>query len=253
MPDDDLTYEEVIDVWEREKEAKLPCTLPNNFYERLRRYIQDLEKKVEDIEVPPKNKRARRIQKQYERVQKIAELFFKERQKKIVLAAYHKSMGKTVSAENLVEEELELLEEISTLLKELKNQVFLGEYKRKPKKEESKERESGEEKVEERGVLSEQEREGSTQGQTDDEEGIGSFETEVEDEESEGEKVVSEESAPSPDLDGQDEILIHIIEDVPSFVDMNITYNLQKEDVLTLREDLAEVLIERGKARKLKL
>ncbi len=238
MSDDDLSYEDVIDVWEREKEAKLPCTLPNKFYERLRRYIRDLESEVEDIELPPKNKRARRVQKQYERVKKISELFFKERQKKIVLAAYHKSMGKTVSAENLVDAELELLEEISTLLKELKNEVFLGEYKRKPKRKASREKDRKEEKIEE-----------TTKSETVTKEDFTVSESQVE-----GDKdIVSEEDSLSADLEGQDEILIHITEDVPSFVDMNVTYDLQKEEVLTLREDLAEVLIERGKARKIKL
>ncbi|MFW5945761.1 MAG: hypothetical protein ACOCSJ_02385 [Candidatus Natronoplasma sp.] len=240
MSDNDLTYEDVIDVWEREKEAKLPCTLPNNFYQRLRNYIRDLESEVEDIELPPKNKRARRIQKQYERVQKIAELFFKERQKKIVLAAYHKSMDKTVSAENLVDAELELLEEISTLLKELKNEVFLGEYKRKPKKKGSKEKKGMEEKIED-----------TTESETDTEEDLALSESQIEGDKDKS--IVSEEDRLSTGLEGQDEILIHITEDVPSFVDMNVTYDLQKEDVLTLREDLAEVLIERGKARKIKL
>jgi len=251
MADDDLTYEDVIDVWEREKEAKLPCTLPNNFYERLRTYIRDLESDVEDIEVPPKNKRGRRIQKQYERVQKIAELFFKERQKKIVLAAYHKSMGKTVSAENLVDAELELLEEISTLLEELKNKVFLGEYKRKPQKSVSKEKERIEEKIQEEESQPEEIVEDKTQEQAEGKKSLAHTESQVVKDEDKSE--ASKEEHLSVDLNEQDEILIHITEDVPSFVDMNVTYDLQKEDVLTLREDLAEVLIERGKARKIKL
>ncbi|MEF8831912.1 MAG: hypothetical protein V5A66_00150 [Candidatus Thermoplasmatota archaeon] len=252
MADDDLSYEDVIDVWEREKEAKLPCALPNNFYERLRKYIRDLETKVEDIDVPPKDKRERRVQKQYERVQKIAELFFKERQKKIVLAAYHKSMGKTVSAENLVEAELELLEEISGSLEELKNQIFLREYKRKPEKKESKEKERTEEKTVESEPSSPEEKiEDVTRDQTQTKEDLGPSESPVE--EAANESEVSRDDRLSPDLEGQDEILIHITEDIPSFVDMNVTYDLEKEDVLTLREDLAEVLIERGKARKIKL
>ncbi|MBS3781338.1 MAG: hypothetical protein KGY66_07455 [Candidatus Thermoplasmatota archaeon] len=251
MADDDLTYEDVIDVWEKEKEAKLPCNLPNNFYGRLRSYIRELESEVEDIEVPAKDKRGRRIQKQYERVQKIAELFFKERQKKIVLAAYHKSMGKTVSAENLVDAEIELLEEISTLLNELKNQVFLGEYKRKPKKGGSKEKERINAQVEEKEASSDEKIEEITEEETKTDSYQVSSESQRE--KIRDENLVSEEDHLSTEMEGQDEILVHITEDVPSFVDMNVTYDLKKEDVLTLREDLAEVLIERGKARKIKL
>lgn len=257
MSDDDLNYEDVIDVWEREKEAKLPCRLPNNFYERLRWYIQDLEEQVEDIEVPPKDKRERRVQKQYQRVKKISELFFKERQKKIVLAAYHKSLGKTVEIENLLDSELELLDEIATLLEDLKNKVFLGEYKRKAdetkekKKVKTEKFEGKEEKKIEEGI------EGSIgEGKVEEKE-----EAEVEKSSRDREEFSPTENrdskTPHPDLspevETQDEVLVHITEDVPSFVDIDATYDLEKEDVLTLREDLAKVLIERGKAKKIKL
>ncbi len=258
MADDDLNYEDVIDVWEREKEAKLPCTLPNNFYERLRRYIQDLEREVEDIDIPPKDKRGRRIQKQYQRVKKISDLFFKERQKKIVRTAYHRSLGKTIEAENLVDPELDLLEEISTLLDDFRNQVFLGEYKRKTTEvEESgvsdvEEADEAEEEVEQEGVIDTSTEEKEIKSQSRSPQTASKESDSFPDEDR---KAEDEELSPdlSPDVEGQDEILVHITQDVPSFVDIDATYDLEKEDVLTLREDLAKVLIERDKARKIKL
>ncbi len=252
MADDDLNYDDVIDVWEREKEAKLPCTLPTNFYERLRRYIQDLEDEIEDLEVPPKSKRGKRIQKQYRRVKKVSELFFKERQKKIILAAYHRSLGKSVETENLLEPELELLQEIATLLDELKNQVFLGEYKRK-----TVEMSDGQDISSKKDLEDEKKRKDTLQPEETREKDPEKTLDKGKEEEPSSKRKSSEDeissSELSPDVASQDEILIHITEDVPSFVDIDATYDLKKEDVLTLREDLAKVLIERGKARKIKL
>ncbi len=246
MDEDQLTYEEIADVWEKEKESKLPSDLPDNFYKRLRDYIRELEKKMEDIEVPPKTKKEKRIQKQYQRVQKISKLFFKERQKKIVLAAYHKSLGKKVNSENLIDQELELLREISTLLNELKNQVFLGEYKRKSKKR----KQDPKKKIEE-----------SQKDKLETKESKKIAKKDLDDSKKK-KRVDKKKDEDIPDLafpndisssEEYNEVLVHIIEDVPSFVDIDATHDLKKEDVLTLREDIAEVLIKRGKAKKVKL
>ncbi len=233
MADDDLAYEDVVDVWEREKDYEQPCDLPDDFYRRLREYIQDLEKKTEEIGITPSNKSEKRVQKQYERVKKISELFFKERQKKIVLAAYHKSLGQAVSTKNLTDKELQLLDEVSSLLKDLKNIVFLGEYKRKPKDDRDEEEVSREEKREKEEKKAEEREESKAEKEEDQATGT---------EEIEREKVEPHE-----------ELLIHILEDVPPFVDLDTSYELNKEDVVTLQEDIAEVLIERGKARKIRL
>ncbi len=267
MADDELTYEDVIDVWEREKDSKQPCSLPNNFYERLRRYIQDLEREIEEIDVPPKNKREKRTQKQYQRVKKIADLFFKERQKKIVLAAYHRSLDETVKTENLTEPELELLEDISKLIKELKNEIFLGEYKRSAEEshpEEEMEIEKGKESedidIQQEQIAEEsfEEREvekSDLSEQKSSEERAPSDKEKARKTEPEGEKAISEvgKGTVAEEVESQEEVLVHITEDVPPFVDMDTTYDLKKEDVLTLREDIAEVLIEREKARKIKI
>lgn len=248
MADDELTYEEVLDVWEREKGSEQPCALPENFYQKLREYIQDLEKKTEDIGLSPSDKREKRLQKQYAKVKKIADLFFKKRQKKIILAAYHQSLGQSVNTSNLIDRELQLLNEVSNLLKELKNMVFLGEYKRKPKetRDESTEKSSKDEKenVEEDEKIEDEVKESTA------EEGVVEKKAQGE---NEGEMSEQLEKTMRHEAEAHEELLIHIIDDVPSFVDLDATYDLTKEDVVTLNEDIAKVLIERGKARKIKL
>ncbi|MEF8873739.1 MAG: hypothetical protein V5A88_03595 [Candidatus Thermoplasmatota archaeon] len=253
MADDELTYEDVVDVWEREKDSEQPCDLPDNFYQRLREYIQDLEEKTEDIGISPSNKKEKRMQKQYERVKKIADLFFKKRQKKIVLAAYHKSLGQSVNTSNLIDRELQLLNEVSNLLKELKNLVFLGEYKRKTT--EDREGKSRDKEEEMSGEDSEESKDAEEKGveetvhkdQSGKEKSVSGGKEKEKDESVETDETVREK------VEAHEEILVHIIDDVPPFVDLDTSYELNKEDVVTLHEDIAKVLIERGKARKIKL
>ncbi len=254
MTDDGLDYEDVVDVWERERDSEQPCALPDNFYQRLREYIQDLEVMSEEIGLSPANKRERRIQKQYQRVKNIADRFFKERQRKIVLSAYHKSLGQDVNASNLIDRELQLLNEVSSLLEEQKNIVFLGEYKRKTK---------GDKEEEELDPLKE-EREESMGGEKTEAELSEKTMEEEEYLEPEKEDEIVEPSTGEKHERGKDqslqknakaheELLIHITDDIPPFVDIDTTYDLNKEDVVTLNKDIAQVLIERDKARKIKL
>lgn len=254
MTEDELNYDDIVDVWEREKDSAQPCALPKNFYERLRNYIQELKEQAEDIEMPPKDKREKRIQKQYERVKKIADHFFKERQKKVVLAAYHSSLGEKVNTENLIDRELELLEEISDLLTELKDLMFYGEYKPRTQGEVNPEEERVKEEGEDTSKESSSEEE---EKQQEGEEGRGQEEQSpeveaTEDQESSPQKD-SEQNIVKQEANAHEELLVHIIEDVPPFVDVDNAYELRKEDVVTLQEDIAKVLIERGKARKVKL
>ncbi len=53
--------------------------------------------------------------------------------------------------------------------------------------------------------------------------------------------------------ESQEEILVHVTEDVPTFVDMETTYTLKKEDVVTLGVYLANVLIKKELAKKVDL
>jgi len=112
----DLTYQDIIDVWEREKEERLPIALPEKYYERLESYIEELQEVKNNLK-DENTRRSRRITKQYERVQKIADLFFKERYQKIVLMAYHNFMVKPISTQTLTDEEIQLLEELVLTLR----------------------------------------------------------------------------------------------------------------------------------------
>ena len=111
----DLTYQDIIDTWEREKGERLPTALPEKYYERLESHIKELKEVKHDLK-DENTRRSRRITKHHQKGKRIAELFFKERYKKLVLAAYHQFLGKTTSTVNLTDEEIQLLEELTQAL-----------------------------------------------------------------------------------------------------------------------------------------
>jgi DNA replication factor GINS len=50
----------------------------------------------------------------------------------------------------------------------------------------------------------------------------------------------------------EDRVLVRILEDIPPFLGLDVTYNLRKEDVISLPEEVAKVLIGKGKAERVK-
>jgi len=47
----------------------------------------------------------------------------------------------------------------------------------------------------------------------------------------------------------KDHVLVHVLEDIPPFAGIDTTYRLKREDVVTLPKTIAQILVNRGKAR----
>ncbi len=246
MMDEDFSYDDLVNARDSEASSKQLCEIPKDFYDELREYIQDLEERVSEIAFPH-NKKEKFLYKEYKQVKKLADDFFKKRQKKIVLAAYHHSLGESVDTGSMLDREKELYKDISSRLQELKEEIFFGGYKRKTSGEEKKERK--EEKIKKEDI--DQEIEPTEREPLQKEKPIESESVEETIEDGHEEDV--KEKSLSEEVESYDEVLIHVTEDIPPFIDLETSYELKKEDVVTLREDIANVLIERGKARKIKL
>ncbi len=50
----------------------------------------------------------------------------------------------------------------------------------------------------------------------------------------------------------KEKTLVRILEDVPPFLGLDMTYKLRKEDVVTLPDEVAKVLISKGKAERIR-
>ncbi|MFW5928210.1 MAG: hypothetical protein ACOCSL_03320 [Thermoplasmatota archaeon] len=238
--DEDFNYDDLVNARDSEASSKQLCEIPDDFYDELREYIQELEERVSEIDFPH-NKKEKFLYKEYKQVKNLADDFFKKRQKKIVLAAYHHSLGESVNTGRMLDREKELYKDISNLLQELKEEVFFGGYKRKASKSDK----IKEEREIEQDIIEDEPRPEIRDKELEEKSVV--TEEEIDEKKSETEGSLSE------DMESYDEVLIHVIEDIPPFIDLETSYELKKEDVVTLREDIANVLIERGKARKIKL
>ncbi|MFW6195879.1 MAG: hypothetical protein ACOC5D_00960 [Thermoplasmatota archaeon] len=242
--DEDFNYDDLVNARDSEASSKQICDIPSDFYDDLREYMQELEERVSKIAFPH-NKKEKFLYKEYKQVKKLADDFFKKRQKKIVLAAYHHSLGESVNTGNMLEREIELYKDISNLLQELKEEIFFGGYKRKG---------DGKKKIEKQPEKIKKKDEVTEPGTKVPEEKSPMDEEKVEpDKDKKDSEAVDTQDSFSEDVGSHDEVLVHVTEDIPPFIDLETSYELKKEDVVTLREDIANVLIERGKARKIKL
>lgn len=207
-----------MNALEAEKgEKKILSNIRDDFFTELRTYLNDLKEKLNE-QKDHTSKDTERLRRKFLEAKRMSEKLFIIRVRKVSLASIHKFSGvEGVNIDNMTDREREFFDDVRGLLKNMKDEVFYGRYRR----------EAAEEK-----------------------------EPEVEEEEAPEEIPSEEDILEDIDTDEENmkgEILIHMIDDVPAFVDLEATHDLKKEDVVTLREDIANVLISRGKARKVEL
>jgi len=49
--------------------------------------------------------------------------------------------------------------------------------------------------------------------------------------------------------EARDVVVVHVLEDIPPFAGLDVSYRLRKEDIVTLPRGIGKVLVDRGKAR----
>lgn len=273
MAKDEFELSDLREALSEEKKSKRLCELPDEFYKDVREYLSELEDEIEDTGVRP-GTHEDMLRKEFVRANNYVKELFHRRSQKIVSSSVHNVRGAGEEDVNrMTDREKELFRDLSGLLEEMKEEVFSGGYKRKPDKEEMVEEKSeGEEEKEEERVEKKQPDESVKQidesmdemkgeekiDQTDEpveqiEETIEPSQKEVETTGTTGEKEEKTQTDEETVDVGTEEILVHVIDDVPAFVDIDAAYDLKKEDVVTLREDLADILINRDLARKIEL
>ncbi len=277
MADDEYQLSDLVNALEDEKSAEGLCPLMDTFYRGMREYLDELEEEANDIGLPS-NTEEEMIKREYTKAKRRAEALLNWRIKKIALAAVHEVSGAGKVSENkMTDREHELFQDTVKILREMKDEIFTGGYKRSVEEAEEKEVTSekedvstNEERDEERDeevdedveVDRDVEEEKSEKGTEPSEQQYIEEERPVHAEEERGEqKEAKEDKGKEKEVkekkididDPSEELLVHVIEDVPPFVDLDTSYDLKKEDVVTLSEEIAEVLIDREKVRKIEL
>ncbi len=252
MPEDEFEISDLREALLQERNTKQLTEIRHGFYRKLREYLKEIKKEVEEVGFPS-DSRSKALHREYNRAKNHADDLFSRRTQKVALAAVHHVSGSTkVDTDNMTDREEEFFYDVVDLLEEMEDELFFGGYKREVTSEE--------EKVDEEKKVSKTTKEepviDSSLSDEEVKDKIEHTEAKGIEEETNGQSFDKKsfvEDLNETSKEKPMEILIHVVEKIPPFVDMDATYDLKKEDVVTLREDIASVLIKRGKARKIEL
>jgi DNA replication initiation complex subunit (GINS family) len=228
--DESFTFETIATVYREERKSKTLTVLPLHFYEKLSKYINELKTNyVEEKSKDPISSKTMMLEDEYAKAQRRASQIYEHRERKMVLLALARSNGQDPDVKSLTRTEQGAFYEIVDMLKKNKNNIILQNEQKtcesktfltSDKKQNSKLKEIKKEKV--------------------------ALENYKEN------KELNENEKTEFDNEMQDNPVLLILEDIPSFETEKRSYNLRKDDAISLSKDVAKILCKHKKARVIK-
>jgi DNA replication initiation complex subunit (GINS family) len=222
--EEEVNFERVTKVYREESGKKTLVALEADFYDKLAAYVARLDGAANaEAQKNPNSPKALLLQDELRKVRKRRDQIFTYRERKLALLASSRASGADVEVPNLPTPERTLFENIVALLQKTRGEAFGGSPLA-----------SG--PAQPMGPATSP---GATKDQAEPKGRPA------------GMKVIRAEEtkrvAVPPTL--KDHVLVHILEDLPPFAGIDTTYRLRKEDVVTLPKTIAQILVDRGKAR----
>jgi len=218
--EEDVNFERVTKVYREESGKKTLVSLEADFYDKLAAYVVRLDEAAnKEAQKDPNSPKALLLQDELRKVRKRRDQIFTYRERKLALLASSRASGADVEIPNLPAQERTLFENMVAVLKKARAESFGGSP-------------FGSEPAAAAAEPAPPEKPAPTK-------------------EAPRMKVVRAEEtrrAPTPPS-LKDHVLVHVLEDLPPFAGIDTTYRLKKEDVVTLPKTIAQILVDRGKAR----
>jgi len=214
MEEEKINYRILRKIQETEKNSPILTELVSDFYGDLAEYLENLNNRIEKETAHQKQML---LNDEIQNTKKIAASIYEQREKKILLAAISKARGGNPDLKNMIDAEAYLYESVLN--------VMLTSRKKYLEKETKKESEDT----------------------------TKTIETEEKKEEKIEEHPKIEEPAKTKETKQKNtNPLIRITKDIPEFIGTDEKkYNLKNNDVLSLPEDMGEMLLKRGAAEKI--
>jgi DNA replication initiation complex subunit (GINS family) len=221
--EDEVNFERVTKVYREETARKTLSALEADFYDKLAAYVARLEASAHrEAARDPNAPKALLLQDELRKVRKKRDQIFTYRERKLALLASSRASGADVEVPNLPLHERALFENLVSLLKRSREDAFGGSPFRT---------EAGPGAAEPTPPVAPAP---TPKGPP------------------EGMRTVpaAETKKSRPAAAGlKDHVIVHVLEDIPPFAGIDTTYRLKKEDVVTLPKTIAQILVDRGKAR----
>jgi DNA replication initiation complex subunit (GINS family) len=217
--EEEVNFERVTKVYREESGKKTLVGLEADFYDKLAAYVARLDEAANaEAQKDPNSPKALLLQDELRKVRKRRDQIFTYRERKLALLASSRASGAEVEVPNLTAQEHALFDGMVALLKKSRADAFGGPPFRAAPAPPAATAEKARAPAGEKPV---------------------------------GMKVVRAEDTrrtpTAPSL--KDHVLVHVLEDLPPFAGIDTTYRLRKEDVVTLPKTIAQILVDRGKAR----
>ncbi|HYT01074.1 MAG TPA: hypothetical protein VEO20_10475 [Thermoplasmata archaeon] len=222
MPgDEDVNFERVTKVYREESGKKTLVSLEADFYDKLAAYVARLDESAnKEAQKDPNSPKALLLQDELRKVRKRRDQIFTYRERKLALLASSRASGAEVEIPSLPAQERSLFENMVALLKKSRGDAFGGGSPFGSEPAPATEAKPAEPPVPAKETSSRM-------------------------------KVVKADETRRTVTPAslKDHVLVHVLEDLPPFAGIDTTYRLKKEDVVTLPKTIAQILVDRGKAR----
>jgi len=214
MEEEKINYRILRKIQETEKNSPILTELVSDFYNDLAEYLANLNNRLEKETAHQKQIL---LNDEIQNTKKIAASIYEQREKKILLAAISKARGGNPDLKNMIDAETDLYESVLN--------VMLTSRKRYLEKETKKESENTTKTID-----TEEKKEEKIEEHPKIEEPVKTKET--------------KQKNTNP--------IIRITKDIPEFIGTDEKkYNLKNNDVLSLPEDMGEMLLKRGVAERI--
>lgn len=218
MAGETVTLDLVLQVYRKESQRKTLTALPRDFWSRVRGYVAELEADLErESAKDPNSAKAALLRDELKKVVKRRDQIYQYRERKMATLAASAASGARVETEALTPEEEASFEGLLEVLRRGRLRALEGAGGNEAEEVPAKEAAQASAKV------------ASTNAPA--------------------KKAPAESSRrPGRSPKGGEKFLIRILEDVPAFMGVDVTYELRKEDVVGLPKEVAQVLIGKGVA-----
>ncbi len=240
---EELTYEDVMNVYREEQKRAGLTDVRKDFYQALRRLTDSLTRNFEkETAADPYSVKTRTLRKQLENLRELAPRIFDYRAGKVVQMAVRAMGGAKLDLSRLTDEEKAMLDGVTQRTSECRNSIF-GQEGRTEVISSAPASPVQVPPTPKPAVMEEQRSSAivpiapAPQAKAP--------ETQVE---AKQEKIEEATEAKRPKAS---EVLLRILEDLPSFAGPDGTYRLRKEDVVTLPEAIGRTLVKKGKAEEI--
>jgi DNA replication factor GINS len=216
--DEEINYRTLRKIQQSEKKTPFLTQLYSGFYQDLQEHLDSMKQRLKEEKSETK---INLLKNEIENNKKIILNIYEHREKKVVLAAVTKARGGDPDLKNILPSEKNIYDSIIEILKTKRNNFF--EKKTKETQDDTHEEEKKEEET-----------------QKTEEEPVEELEEENDSEEESSER------------ESNDNPVIRVIKNMPEFMGTDkCKYFLKKDDVLSIPEDMADMLEKRKAAEKI--